>query len=116
MAIAAEKALVGRRAPAKLRLERAQNAIEIAHGTDLLGQMGKLAEDAERIKRRAEEQLDLREVGGIAGRRQTDIDVTAPPNAKGMESGDTVIYVIVERKENVAEKTSVYEKRGVTNV
>jgi hypothetical protein len=40
----------------------------------------------------------------------------APPNAKGMESGDTVIYVIVEQKENVAEKTSVYEKRGVTNL
>ena len=60
MAKAAEKALAGRRPTPKARLERAQNAIEIARGSDLLAQMGKLVEDAERIKRRAEENLDLR--------------------------------------------------------
>jgi hypothetical protein len=60
MARAAEKALAARPRPARARLERAQNAIELARGTDLLGEMGKLVHDATRIKQRAEEKLDLR--------------------------------------------------------
>jgi len=98
MAKAAEKALVGRCAPAKLRLERAQNAIEIAHGTDLLAQMSKLVGDATRIKERAEEKLDLRTA--LQGVRELTRLVELAGRLTGQLAGGSAFHVGVQVNAN----------------